>query len=275
MAFPAHIGTGLIVGAFESWVLDDSDADALPDRKPMVGLQITITPSVTGGLIRNETDGTLVAVEPLKVTTNADGVLGYYESEGDEGSWHTGVRAVSPQDDQLAPSGWTYRVVIHNAGNARLADFAITFPPGAVFDLAKEAPVPPSPGSAVAEWERVRAEVRAEAAAAVAEVTVGVTDLGSISGLVSVTQAQSRSSVLSANLTGDATLAFEPGISGLAYTCTLLLTGEHELTLSGVYTAYGVPLVLSGDDMVHVMWAGDRWIGLSGAVALAIPGGWA
>ena len=69
--------------------------------------------------------------------------------------------------------------------------------------------------------------------------------------------------------------AFEPGIAGLAYTCTLLLTGEHELTLSGVYTAYGVPLVLSGDDMVHVMWTGDRWIGLSGAAALAIPGGWA
>lgn len=275
MPFPAHIGTGLIVGAFESWVLDGSDPDALPDRKPMVGLKITITPSGTGGLIRNETDGTLVTIDPLSVTTNADGVLGYYETEGDQGTWHTGVRAVSPQDDQLNPSGWTYRVEIRNAGNVRLTDFAITFPPDAVFDLAREAPVPPSPGTAVAEWERVRGEVQAEAAAAVAEVTVAVTDLGAVSGTVSVSQAESRSSVLKAALTGDTEVVFEPGLPGLSYTCTLLLTGEYELSLPGVYAAHGVPLVLSGDDMVHVMWAGDRWIGLSGAAALAIPGGWA
>lgn len=166
MSLPAWVGTGTIVGAFASWVMDGSDPNDRPDQVPIVGLQVSITPSVAGRFIYNREDGNLVTIESLRAVTNEEGVLGYYETPGDLSTWRTGIRAVSPQDEGLDPNGWTYLIRIRSASNALLAEYSITFAPDEIVDLATVTPVPPNTGTAIAEWVRVRDEVKADALAA-------------------------------------------------------------------------------------------------------------
>lgn len=166
MSIPAWVGTGLIVGSFASWVMDGSDPNDRPDQVPMEGLQVSITPSVSGRFIYNNQDGNLITIESLRAVTNADGVLGYYENPGDASSWRTGIRAVSPLDEGLDPNGWTYHIRIRSASNALLSEYSISFAPDEIVDLATVTPVPPNPGASVAEWLRVRDQVVADAIAA-------------------------------------------------------------------------------------------------------------
>lgn len=131
------------------------------------------------------------------------------------------------------------------------------------------------------------AEAGAEVAQAAAELArdetiVSVDGPAEWTGHVVLAQHESQSAFLTRRLTGDVTLTPAPGTPGQAYTCTLLLSqdaaGDHEITVVGAGTSYGVPIALSpsanATDLLHLMWTGSVWIAMMGAAQVAVPTSW-
>ena len=115
------------------------------------------------------------------------------------------------------------------------------------------------------------------------ETIVAVTALGNVSGTLALSQAQSRSTFLTATLTGNLTITLADGVPGQAYSCTLRLdqdsTGSRLLTITGALTAYGVAIVLStaanARDVIRLEWDGEEWSAYMGGASMAVPTGWA
>ena len=80
-----------------------------------------------------------------------------------------------------------------------------------------------------------------------------------------------------ATLTSNVTLTVNPASSSTSFSVTLELiqdsTGSRTLTTSGVKWPYGITPTLSTTgssvDLIHLLWTGDCWVGLVGAMAIA------
>lgn len=78
-------------------------------------------------------------------------------------------------------------------------------------------------------------------------------------------------------LTSNVTLTVNPASSSTSFSVTLELTqdatGSRTLTTSGVKWPYGITPTLSTTgssvDLIHLLWTGDCWVGLVGAMAIA------
>lgn len=92
-----------------------------------------------------------IILDPVVCTTNENGVL--VDPQGAEGVW-----LLASSDEDVDPHGWTWTVTISSTTITR---FSTTFSldPGQTVDLATLIPVPSSPGSQLAAWQAVVADI--------------------------------------------------------------------------------------------------------------------
>ena len=152
MSLPANVGFGRVTGRLIRAILDDSrDPDTEPDGVPIEGAKITFTASVNRVVNRTATPPVSIFIDPVTVVTNGDGIL--VSPDGTEG-----VTLVASDDADLDPTGWTYKVTM-TAPSISALSWSIAVPEGSVQDLATAIPVPSSPGSQLAAWQAVVAEI--------------------------------------------------------------------------------------------------------------------
>jgi hypothetical protein len=125
-------------------ILDGPDPDRDPDSVPIAGLSIVITSSLNPAVLRHAASGKTIVLDPIVLTTNANGVLvGPDLVEG--------IKLV-PTDDLGTDHGWTYTATISGPTFARMT---LTFdaPAGSTRDLGTLVPVPPAPGATLVAWQ--------------------------------------------------------------------------------------------------------------------------
>lgn len=139
MGLPSNVTYCTVTGTFVQAVADGSDSDHNPDASPVVGAQITFTPSVN--ILRDATSpGTIIVPKAIVVTTNASGQI--VDSQG-----NLGVVLVATDDPNVAPLNWTWNVSTL-IGSIPIS-FDIAAPGGQSIDLASVMPIPTSPGVVV------------------------------------------------------------------------------------------------------------------------------
>ena len=152
MSLPANVGFGRVTGRLIRAILDSpSDADTDPDGVPIEGAKVIFTASVNRVVKKTATPPVSIFIDPVTVVTNSDGIL--VSPDGTEG-----VTLVASDASDLDPSGWTYKVTM-TAPSISTLSWSITVPEGSVQDLATAIPVPSSPGSQLAAWQAVVAEI--------------------------------------------------------------------------------------------------------------------
>ena len=158
MALPSNVSYGHVTGKFLRAIADSSDTDLYPDGQPLAGLTIKFTASVTRVKNVTTTPPVTIIIDPIVGVTNDDGIL--VDGNGNEGVW-----LVASSDEDLNPTGWTWTATISASS---ISSFSTTFTlaPDQEVDLTTLIPVPSSPGTELAAWEAVVAEVAAAQAAA-------------------------------------------------------------------------------------------------------------
>lgn len=163
MALPSNVSYGTVVGKFIRAVGAGSTPGSGDTGVPLDGLSVEFSPSTT--VFRNQTASTPVTIlaDPIKATTNAQGVL--VGPNGDPG-----VELIATDDPDLTPAGWTWNVRI--AGPGVVSRFAFLLPGDTTVDLASVIPVPSNPGADIRDWVVVRdAALAAKDTATVAAAT--------------------------------------------------------------------------------------------------------
>lgn len=196
--------------------------------------------------------GALQQVDPATFVPTADVVA----------AWEAAIDDVAALRDQAAGSASAA------AGSASAADGSATASQAA------------RAGAEDAEQGAQDAQAAAEAARD--ETIVATSGQADVSGAVTLTQSQTRSTYLRRRLVGNATITLASGTAGEAYTCTLELqqdtTGGRSIVFANARTPYGIPVPLSSPansvDLLHLLWNGSVWTVLAAAPQLGIPASW-
>lgn len=153
-ALPSNMSYGQIVHRMLFAVADGSDSGRDPDAVPIVGAQITFTPSV--GYLLNATAVPPTTIYPQKVlcVTDPDGYL--VDPLGVRGVW-----LVASDDPDLNPSDFTYSVEIKGSGLVTRT-FSIAVPGGVTTDLTTVMPVSTSFGNPIVVGPRGPAGITAD-----------------------------------------------------------------------------------------------------------------
>lgn len=147
MALPGNVGICEVNGTFIRGVADGSDPDRDPDGVPVVGMQIMFTPDLKPAIVKNETGGVTIILDPVPATTDENGVL-----IGPDGE--PGVRLIASDDPDLNPNGWTWRATLSGAGIPSVQTSFVA-PAGGTVDFESIVPVPANPGNQIPQWQAV------------------------------------------------------------------------------------------------------------------------
>lgn len=187
MALPSNVSYGHVTGKFLRAVADSSDTDLYPDGQPLAGLTIKFTASVTR--VKNVTADppVTIIIDPIVCSTNDDGVL--VDVRGNPGVW-----LVASSDEDLNPTGWTWTATFYASS---ITYFSTTFAlaPDQEVDLATLIPVPSSPGTELAAWQQVVAQITG--------------DVGGAQSLVDAASASASAAAVSATKAAEARDAAE------------------------------------------------------------------
>ena len=203
MSLPANVGYGRVTGRLIRALLDStSDPDNEPDGIPIVNATVTFTASVPRVVDATAIPPVMIFLDPITVRTDNDGVLVSPDKT-------EGVTLVATDDPDLNPTGWTYLVTVKGTGVPSMS-WSITVPEGSTQDLATAIPVPSSPGSQLAAWQAVVAEIMGgtdglEALVDQATASAGVAQAAASTASTARDQAQeARSGAESAAASADA-----------------------------------------------------------------------
>ena len=154
MALPSNVGFGKVTGVFLHVPGDGSDTGSDPDGVPLAGLTVTFSASVTRVKNVSADPPVTIIIDTVMCTTDDNGVL--VDPMGNEGVW-----LVASTDPDLDPTGWTWTATICSGTVDR---FSTTFSldVGQTLDLTTLIPVPSSPGTELAAWQQVVAQIRGE-----------------------------------------------------------------------------------------------------------------
>lgn len=151
MALPSNVGFGKVTGTFLRVTGDGSDVGSNPDGVPLAGLTVQFSASVTRVKNVSADPPVTIIIDVVTCTTDDNGVL--IDPMGNEGVW-----LVASTNPDLDPTGWTWTATISSGTVAR---FSTTFSldEGQTLDLASLIPVPSSPGTELAAWQQVVAQI--------------------------------------------------------------------------------------------------------------------
>lgn len=151
MALPSNVGFGKVTGAFLRATGDGSDADSDPDGVPLAGLTVKFSASVMRVKDTSADPPVTIIVDTVTCTTDDSGVL--IDPMGNAGVW-----LVASTDPDLDPTGWTWTATI---SASTIPSFSTTFSldVGQTLDLASLIPVPSNPGTQLAAWQAVVAQI--------------------------------------------------------------------------------------------------------------------
>lgn len=298
--YPASISTFKVVGRLIRGVGDSNDVGQDPDVVPLANAEIIFTPQVSPPVIRvpGATPPVTIFLESIAATTDENG---YLKVAGDSS---LGVVLPYGGDPDMEPSGWTWGVLINVGGTFPPRTFNVMGVAGGILDLSNLVPVASSPGQEVVQWQaavtatqtardlalgyRNEAETFKNQAAQAKNDAVAVLDMmlvsaqANVSGVLTLTQAQTKGYYLKRRLTGNLQLKLANGVSGWAYGCTLELqqdtTGGRTLTIENVLAPEGVVVPLSAQagaiDLVQLIWNGNQWFAMLAGNRFAIPTAW-
>lgn len=199
LPLPSNVSTGSVVGRFG--VVEEGTG-----FQPVTDLVVTFEPSVSAVLVRTADPAPLsIALTPVECLIDADGYL-----RGPDGL--PGVQLVATDDDDLTPSGWTYRVEFVRDDQRIFQSFSIAIPGGTSIDITNAAPVPGSTGVGLdpAEAAQVAAVAAASSAAASASAAAAdalASDLDASEAAASANAAAATVDYLDANVTAAAVAA--------------------------------------------------------------------
>ena len=144
MPLPSNVSYCTVTGRFLSAVGDGPDAGQEPDGTPVAGLKVTFSTSLNPPVVKNATELVSIVITDIVCATDSGGFL-----LGPDGT--QGVMLVASDDPDLDPHGWTWRVTVEGANFPRIQTSFVA-PSGGAVDLATVIPVPPSPGTQIAQW---------------------------------------------------------------------------------------------------------------------------
>jgi len=162
---PPNVSTFTVVGRLVKGVADSDDVDQDVDILPIVGANITFTPSLTPPIYK------VMSATPSPITVYQESVRATTDENGYvkvEDNLSQGVELVYGFDPDILPNGWTWSVMINVGGNFPPQVFAIQGSDGGIVDLSTVMPVPPNPGEDVIYWQSVLDEIN--------EVKAGIED---------------------------------------------------------------------------------------------------
>jgi len=179
MSLPASVGTCRVDLRLIQARVDGADSDRDPDGIALPGALITFTASVATVRVANASPPVLISMAPFQCSTDSTGRL--ISPDG-----QVGVYLVASDDPDLDPHGWTYTVRVTHP-TMPTVETTFVAPAGGELDLATLIPVPPSPGTAILQWQEVvdqaviekdLAEIaRAAAEAAAADASAAVASI--------------------------------------------------------------------------------------------------
>lgn len=155
---PTNMSTFKVVGRMVKGVADSGDLGQAPDVVPIVGATVTFSPSLNPPIIKVPgafPDPLTIFLESVVAVTDSSGYL-KLAADGSRG-----VELPYGFDPDIQPNGWTWNVQIVVGGSFPTQKFSITGSAGGVVDLATVIPVPANPGSEMAAWIAVVAQVEA------------------------------------------------------------------------------------------------------------------
>jgi len=121
---------------------DTTDADALPDARPVTGA-VTFTAEVTDPLLSPQgADPVTIFPLPVSATIDAGGVL--RDADG-----RPTVTLVATDSAGVTPTGWTWRATYALNGGVSRGAFSFKLPAGTTVDLTSVAPVATTGGTPI------------------------------------------------------------------------------------------------------------------------------
>lgn len=154
MAIPLNVLSCEVSGRFLHANVDGRDENREPDGDPWIGLTVTIAATVP--YIRNlRTDpAALVTLDPFILRTDSNG-----DMVAPDGG--TTVLVVASDDPMIIPTGNWYYIATVSGEDFPTTRIAFEAKGNGSFDLVRDAQVPVDLDTALTEWQKAVAEVRA------------------------------------------------------------------------------------------------------------------